>query len=234
MLAVEAIHSYYGDAHVLQGISLQVAAGTIVGLLGRNGAGKSTTLRSISGGVPIRSGRILLGAAEISRLPCEAVARRGVAFVPEERGIIPNLTVAENLRLGIIGSGGQREAPRRLDRALGYFPALRPLLHRRGGLLSGGEQQMLAIARAVAAAPSLMLVDEPTEGLSPLIAAAVVDGLRQINQEGTAILLVEQNLDVALALAGHLYVVDQGQIRFEGSPQALRADAALVQDLLGV
>ncbi|MFO1062156.1 MAG: ABC transporter ATP-binding protein [Dongiaceae bacterium] len=234
MLAVEAIDSFYGAAHVLQGISLQVPAGAIVALLGRNGAGKSTTLRSILGIVRVRAGRVLLGQEEITGLACDAVARRGVAFVPEERGVIPNLTVAENLRLGIIGSGGQREAGRRLDRALGYFPALKPLLHRRGGLLSGGEQQMLSIARAVAAAPRLMLVDEPTEGLSPLIAAAVVEGLRRINGEGTAILLVEQNLEVAQSLARQVYVIDQGQVRFEGPPDALARDAALTQALLGV
>jgi len=211
-----------------------VERGTVVTLLGRNGAGKSTTLKSIMGIVPVRGGRVMLLGRDIAGQPCDAVARAGVAYVPEERGIIPNLTVGENLRLGVLGSDGRADAAARYAEAFAYFPALEPMVGRRGGLLSGGEQQMLAIARAVVARPALMLVDEPTEGLSPLLVETLVDSLRRISRQGTTILMVEQSVEVAFALSTHLYVIDQGRIRFDGPPDALRGDEALQQELLGV
>jgi len=225
MLIVDNIHTYYGDAHVLHGVSLKVKRGQIVTLLGRNGAGKSTTLKSIMGIVPVRFGSVRFLDRNIAEQPCEEVARLGVAYVPEERGIIPNLTVGENLRLGILGSGGL---------AFQYFPALKPMFTRRGGHLSGGEQQMLALARAVVARPALMLVDEPTEGLSPLLVKNLVDALRRINEQGTTILLVEQIAEVAFAISSYVYVMDQGQIQFEGLPGSLKENEELLQTLLGV
>ncbi len=234
MLNVENIHTYYGDAHVLHGVSLKVERGQIVTLLGRNGAGKSTTLKSIMGIVPVRFGSIRFLEREITTEPCEDIARLGVAYVPEERGIIPNLTVGENLRLGILGSGGLADAAERYSEAFEYFPALKPLFSRRGGHLSGGEQQMLALARGLIARPQLMLVDEPTEGLSPLLVENLVDALRRINGHGTTILLVEQSAEVALALSSYVYVMDQGQMEFEGLPDSLKANEELQQTLLGV
>jgi branched-chain amino acid transport system ATP-binding protein len=234
MLIVDNIHTYYGDAHVLHGVSLKVKRGQIVTLLGRNGAGKSTTLKSIMGIVPVRFGSVRFLDRNIAEQPCEEVARLGVAYVPEERGIIPNLTVGENLRLGILGSGGLVEAAERYAEAFEYFPALKPMFSRRGGHLSGGEQQMLALARAVVARPALMLVDEPTEGLSPLLVKNLVDALREINEQGTTILLVEQSAEVAFAISSYVYVMDQGQIQFEGLPGSLEENEELQQTLLGV
>jgi branched-chain amino acid transport system ATP-binding protein len=234
MLIVDNIHTYYGDAHVLHGVSLKVKRGQIVTLLGRNGAGKSTTLKSIMGIVPVRLGSVRFLDRNIAEQPCEEVARLGVAYVPEERGIIPNLTVGENLRLGILGSGGLVEAAERYAEAFEYFPALKPMFSRRGGHLSGGEQQMLALARAVVARPALMLVDEPTEGLSPLLVKNLVDALREINEQGTTILLVEQSAEVAFAISSYVYVMDQGQIQFEGLPGSLEENEELQQTLLGI
>jgi branched-chain amino acid transport system ATP-binding protein len=234
MLVVHNIHSYYGEAHILQGVSLRVERGAVVTLLGRNGAGKSTTLKSIMGIVTVRSGNVTFCDRDITDNPCEEVARLGIAFVPEERGIIPNLTVTENLRLAVLGSNGREDAPKRYAEAFQYFPALEAISNRKGGQLSGGEQQMLALARAVAARPSLMLIDEPTEGLSPLLVRTLVETLKRMSNEGTTILLVEQSLDVALALASYVYIIDQGRIEFEGLPAALRADEALQRKFLGV
>ena len=235
LLALEDLHSYYGEAHILQGVSLHVRAGKVVTLIGRNGAGKTTTLRSIMGIVPPRLGRITFAGQELRGLPIHAVARAGVAYVPEERRILPNLTVEENLRLGRLGTDGRRgEGDAAMEEVLAYFPRLRERLDQKGKGLSGGEQQMLSIARGLVARPRLMLVDEPTEGLSPLIVESLTEILRAINRRGTAILLVEQILEVALALSHRLYVMDQGRIQFEGSADQLRADPAIQQRFLGV
>ena len=234
MLVVDSIHSYYGEAHVLHGIDLRVEEGTVVTLLGRNGAGKSTTLKSIMGIVQVRSGTISLFGESVIGLPCDAVARMGIAYVPEDRRIIPNLTVAENLRLGALGGGRSSRGNAEWDEIFEYFPALAEILNRRGGHLSGGEQQMLAVARALAARPRLVIIDEPTEGLSPIIVQTLIEALKRISERGTTILLVEQRLDVAFELSGHVYVIDQGQNRFDGSPAELENDTALQQQLLGV
>ena len=235
LLALEDVHAFYGEAHILQGVSLSVAEGEVVTLIGRNGAGKTTTLRSIMGIVPPRLGRIAFGGQELRGLPTHAVARTGIAYVPEERRILPNLTVEENLRLGRLGMDrGRRDGDAVMEEVLGYFPRLRERLAQKGKSLSGGEQQMLAIGRGLVARPRLMLVDEPTEGLSPIIVENLTEILREINRRGTAILLVEQILDVALALSHRLYVMDQGRIQFEGSPDQLRADPAIQQRFLGV
>ena len=236
LLAVEGLHAYYGDAHILQGVSLAVGAGEVVTLIGRNGAGKTTTLRSIMGLVPPRGGRITFDGRELTKLPTHEVARAGIAYVPEERRILPNLSVAENLRLGILGAGrgAQADNGAAMEEVLTYFPRLRDRYEQKGKSLSGGEQQMLAIARGLVARPKLMLVDEPTEGLSPLLVESLTGILGEINRRGTTILLVEQMLEVALALSHRLYVMDQGRIQFEGTPDALRADPEIQQRFLGV
>jgi branched-chain amino acid transport system ATP-binding protein len=232
LLALEDVHAFYGEAHILQGVSLTVHAGEVVTLIGRNGAGKTTTLRSIMGIAAPKRGRVRFRDEDISRLPTHAIARRGIAYVPEERRVLPNLTVLENLRLGMLGA--RRQGPVGVDQALDLFPRLRERIAHKGRFLSGGEQQMLAVARGLVAAPALMLVDEPTEGLAPLLVRTLTDVLADINRRGTAILLVEQTLEVALALSHRLYVIDQGRIRFEGTSAELRRDPAIGQRLLGV
>jgi branched-chain amino acid transport system ATP-binding protein len=236
LLTLEDLQTYYGEAHILQGVSLTVGAGEVVTLIGRNGAGKTTTLRSIMGLVPPRGGRITFDGRELTRLPTHEVARAGVAYVPEERRILPNLTVAENLRLGMLGArrAAQGDNGAAVEEVLTYFPRLRERYEQKGKSLSGGEQQMLAIARGLVARPKLMLVDEPTEGLSPLLVESLTEILGEINRRGTTILLVEQILEVALTLSHRLYVIDQGRIQFEGTPDALRADRDIQQRFLGV
>jgi len=235
LLAVEDLHAYYGEAHILQGVSLTIAAGEVVTLIGRNGAGKTTTLKSIMGLVPPR-GRISFNGRELAGLATHDIARGGIAYVPEERRILPNLSVAENLRLGILGAGRAAAADNgaALEEVLTYFPRLRERYEQQGKSLSGGEQQMLAIARGLVARPRLMLVDEPTEGLSPLLVESLTGILGEINRRGTTILLVEQILEVALTLSHRLYVMDQGRIQFEGTPDALREDPEIQQRFLGV
>jgi branched-chain amino acid transport system ATP-binding protein len=231
LLAIEDIHTYYGEAHILQGVSLDVGEGEVVTMIGRNGAGKTTTLLSIMGIAPARRGVVRLGGQDITRLATHEIVQRGIGWVPEERRVLPNLTVLENLRLGMMavaGAGGEQ----RLEEALAYFPRLRERLEQKGRFLSGGEQQMLAIARGLVARPRIMLVDEPTEGLAPLLVQSLTEILREINKRGTTILLVEQTLEVAMALSHRLYVMDQGRIQFEGTPDALRQDPTVQQRFL--
>ena len=233
LLAVEDLHTYYGEAHILQGVSLHLEEGEVVTLIGRNGAGKTTTLRSIMGIARASRGRITLRGEDLTRRQPHEVSRRGIAWVPEERRILPNLTVLDNLRLGLRGAG-RSEGDGALDEVYEYFPRLRERTQQRGRFLSGGEQQMLAIARGLVARPSVMLVDEPTEGLAPLVVRDLTEILARINKRGTALLLVEQTLEVALALSHRLYVMDQGRIQFEGTPEALRQDPTIQQRFLEV
>ena len=234
LLAVKGLHAWYGESHILHGVDFQVHEGEVVTLLGRNGAGKTTTLRSIMGIVPPRRGTIRLEGTDLTRLPTHAIVQRGIAWVPEERRVLPNLTVLENLRLGMLATRSAGEHERLIDEVLGYFPRLRERIGHRGRQLSGGEQQMLAIGRALISRPRVMLVDEPTEGLAPLLVQNLTDILGTINRAGTTILLVEQTLEVALALAHRVYVMDQGRIQFEGTPAALAADPTVQQRFLGV
>ncbi|HEU4369499.1 MAG TPA: ABC transporter ATP-binding protein [Methylomirabilota bacterium] len=233
LLSVEEIHTYYGEAHILQGVSLRLEEGEVVTLIGRNGAGKTTTLRSVMGIARPSRGRVTLRGEDLTRRPTHEIVRRGIAWVPEERRILPNLTVLENLRLGMLGRPGAG-AEGALDEVFDYFPRLRERIEQRGRFLSGGEQQMLAIARGLVARPSVMLVDEPTEGLAPLIVHNLTAILARINQRGTTLLLVEQTLEVAMALSHRLYVMDQGRIQFEGTPGALRSDPTIQQRFLEV
>jgi branched-chain amino acid transport system ATP-binding protein len=233
LLTVEDVHTYYGEAHILQGVSLRLDEGEVVTLIGRNGAGKTTTLRSIMSIARPTRGRVTLRGADLTRLPTHEIVRRGIAWVPEERRILPNLTVLENLRLGMLGRP-EGAAVGAVDEVFDYFPRLRERMTQRGRFLSGGEQQMLAIARGLVARPSVMLVDEPTEGLAPIIVQTLTEILARINQRGTTLLLVEQTLEVALALSHRLYVMDQGRIQFEGTPDALRRDPTIQQRFLEV
>ena len=231
LLTVDDIHTYYGEAHILQGVSLSVGEGEVVTMIGRNGAGKTTTLLSIMGIARARRGAVRLGGDDITQLETHEIVRRGIGWVPEERRVLPNLTVLENLRLGMMAGDGAG-AEKRLAEALEYFPRLRERMAQRGRFLSGGEQQMLAIARGLVARPRIMLVDEPTEGLAPLLVQSLTEILREINRRGTTILLVEQTLEVAMALSHRLYVMDQGRIQFEGTPDALRKDPTIQQRFL--
>ncbi|MDR7470912.1 MAG: ABC transporter ATP-binding protein [Armatimonadota bacterium] len=234
-LRLENVHSYYGKSHVLQGVSLEVAEGEFVALVGRNGAGKSTILKSIMGIVPPRTGRVLLEGQEITGLAPHEVSRRGIAWVPEERRVLPELTVEENLQLALHAAGLRgREASARLEDAFSLFPRLRERLHQKGRTLSGGEQQMLAIARALVVRPKVMLVDEPTQGLMPRLVSALAEVLREIHARGVTVVLVEQMVTVAMELAQRLYIVDQGRVRLCATPEGIRRDPRLVQTLLGV
>ena len=234
LLAAEDIHTYYGEAHILQGVSLAAGEGEVVTLIGRNGAGKTTTLRSIMGIARPRRGHVRLRGDDITALDTHAIARRGIAWVPEERRVLPNLTVLENLRLGMLGGSGTNGDATLLEEVFGYFPRLRERIDHRGRFLSGGEQQMLAIARGLVSRPSVMLIDEPTEGLAPMLVQNLTEILAAINRRGTTILLVEQTLEVAMRLSHRLYVMDHGQIQFEGTPDQLRRDPTIQQRFLEI
>jgi branched-chain amino acid transport system ATP-binding protein len=238
MLVLQDVHTYYGLSHVLQGITLHVEAGEIVTLIGRNGAGKTTTLKSIMSLAPPQRGEIIFQDKPITGLHTHLIARRGIAFVPEERRIFPNLTVYENLRLGLLKHKGTRDQYRHgqevMERALAYFPRLRERLRQEGRSLSGGEQQMLAIARALVAEPVLMLIDEPTEGLMPILVQAIEEILVQLHNHGVTILLVEQNIKMALSISQRAYVIDQGVIQFAGTTQDILDNRELQRRYLAV
>jgi branched-chain amino acid transport system ATP-binding protein len=215
------LHTYYGESHVLRGVSLDVGAGETVALLGRNGAGKTTTLKSIVGWLRPQLGSVTLDGDELVGRDMMTIARLGVALVPEERRIFPNLTVAENLRLAQVTA---RKPGWTLDHVYDKFPRLRERLTNKGDQISGGEKQMLAIARALLQDVRVLLLDEPTEGLAPLIVREVENVIREIKSAGITTLLVEQNLYSALAVADRCYVLDQGQVVYEGTPDDLRSN----------
>jgi branched-chain amino acid transport system ATP-binding protein len=229
ILEVRDIDTYYGLGHILHGLSLTVREGEVVALLGRNGAGKTTTLRSITGLTPPRRGRIAYKGRDIAGLPPHRISRLGIALVPETRGIFSYLSARENL--AIARRPGSRWPEESL---LARFPKLRELLDRKGRLLSGGEQQMLAIARALLTGPDLLLLDEPSQGLAPLVVEAVMGTVRDLKAERVSMLLVEQNAELALGLADRVYVIDHGTIVFEGTPAALRANTQVTAIYLGV
>jgi branched-chain amino acid transport system ATP-binding protein len=228
MLEVEGIQTYYGDSHVLHDVSLRVAAGEAVALLGRNGAGKTTLIRSIVGFTPPRGGRIRFEGEAIERWPPHRIARRGLALVPQGRRIFAPLTVRENLLLGARGSGWT------LVRVLDLFPRLRERAEQLGGTLSGGEQQMLAIGRALLGNGRLLLLDEPSEGLAPLIVREIGRILGELRRERLSLLLVEQNYHLALRVADRVYVMSKGQIVYEGTPAGLEAAEDVKRRYLGV
>jgi len=230
MLSVRNLQAWYGKSQVLRGVNMEVAKGEIVALLGRNGAGRSTTLKAIMGGV-VRDGEIRFGGAEIGRLPPHKVARLGLGYVPEDRSIFPDLTTAQNLILGEKpGPGGAFV----LADAYALFPRLQERAAAPAGALSGGEQQMLAICRTLMGSPALLMVDEPTEGLAPMMVQRVRELLQAVAARGTTILLVEQKLDIALAISKRLYVMGHGEIVFEGTPASLAGNAAVRREWLEV
>jgi branched-chain amino acid transport system ATP-binding protein len=229
MLAVESIHTYYGESHVLQGVSLQVGAGELVALLGRNGAGKTTTMNSIIGFLRPRSGTVTVFGRDMTGRPPYAIAQAGVGLVPQGRRIFAPLSVRENLTFAARSAG-----PWSLERVYELFPRLKERQHLRGTSLSGGEQQMLAIGRALLMNPSLLLLDEPSEGLAPLILRDIGRIIGELKQAGMAILLAEQNLAMALAIADRCYVLNKGQVVAEESAASLRGDEELKHRFLGV
>ena len=229
ILDVESIDSYYGKSHILQGLSLNVAEGGVTTLLGRNGAGKSTTLKSIAGVVTPAAGSIKFRDTVISGLPAHKIASMGICLVPEHRGIFKLLTVEENLKLGL-----RRDSPWQLDDIFRIFPRLKERRRNGGGQLSGGEQQMLAIGRALMNHPRLLMLDEPVEGLAPVIVEEIVAQLKLIKASGVSILLVEQNLEVCTQLADYHFIIEQGAVVFEGSNATFLADDAVKDRHLGV
>ncbi len=231
MLVLDGVHAHYGKSHVLHGVCLEVAADEITVIIGRNGVGKSTTLDAVLGLVRITAGAITFDGRRISELPAYQVPRQGIGYVPQGRRIFPELTVRENLEIGSVRGSPDRA---RLERVFEYFPRLKERLSQPGGTLSGGEQQMLAIGRALLGAPRLLLLDEPSEGLMPSLVTLVEETIRQLHGEGIAILLVEQNLNTALTLAHRVYVMEKGAIQLRASPGELRASPALLQRYLGV
>ena len=231
MLEVDDLHAWYGKSHILQGISLTVGAGEIVGLLGRNGAGRSTTIKTIMGEVRA-VGTIRFNGARIDGRKPHEIARAGLGYVPEDRAIFPALTVRENL---VLGMKSVRQAGRwSLDDMFALFPILRERADAPGGVLSGGEQQMLTICRTLMGDPDLIMVDEPTEGLAPKMVDLVRELLENVSRRGIAILLIEQKLTIALAISHRLYVMGHGHIVFEGTPQDLRANEAVRKEWLEV
>ncbi len=225
MLTLTDVHTYYGDSHVLQGVSLTVEQGTVTAVLGRNGVGKTTLCRSIAGLTPARAGKVIFKGEDITALPPHRIYQRGICLVPQGRRIFSSLTVHENL--AIAAKGG-------LDTVLSVFPRLAERRNNRGNELSGGEQQMLAIARALVAQPSLLIMDEPTEGLAPMLIAEVGRVIRRLRDQGTTVLLAEQNAAFAVKLADTAHVMSKGRVVYSSDPETLWRDEAIKTQLLGV
>ena len=231
LLDVEEIHTYYEHSHVLQGVSLRAESGRVTAVLGRNGVGKTTLIRSVIGFTPPRSGSIRFAGEPIERLPSHTIARRGVGLVPQGRRVFPSLTVDENLRIGGLPGRAGRWS---LDAVFELFPRLRERRGHYGGQLSGGEQQMVAIARALMSNPVLLLMDEPSEGLAPLIVQELQRTMGRLKETGLAIVLVEQNLPLALAVADTAYIISKGRVVFDGDPNVIRTDAGVRTEYLGI
>ncbi|MGA2466810.1 MAG: ABC transporter ATP-binding protein [Thermodesulfobacteriota bacterium] len=234
MLDVQNIHTYYGQSHILQGVSLRVDKGEIVLLSGRNGAGKTTTIRSIIGLIPPKSGEITFMGERITGIPVHLVSQKGISLVPEGRRIIPGLTVYENLKLATLKNKDKAKMEVLFEQIAQIFPRLKERWNQEGTSLSGGEQQMLAIARALVSDPVLMLIDEPSEGLSPIMVEKIADVLKEIQKKGTTILLVEQNTDMALEISSRCYLMDEGVIKFEGSPKEIKDNEEIQREYLAI
>lgn len=219
MLKLNDIHTYYGESYVLHGVSLSVNQGTVVALLGRNGMGKTTTIRSIIGFTPPRSGAVLFKEKNITRLKPHLIAKKGIGFIPQGRNIFPSLSVKENLTMAARNKGRQREWT--LDKVYSRFPILQARANLKGNLLSGGEQQMLAICRGLMTNPDLLLMDEPSEGLAPVVVREIGSIIAQLKNEGLSILLVEQNLPMALKVSDYVYIISKGRIVYEATPHEL-------------
>jgi branched-chain amino acid transport system ATP-binding protein len=229
LLALDGVHGAYGPSRVLHGVSLEAKAGEVVSLLGRNGAGKSTTLKAIMSLVEVTEGAVRFDGRDITRTPTHEISRLGVGYVPEDRRIFGDLTVAENLIVGEQGSGGWTVA-----RVYAFFPKLGEMARRRAGSLSGGEQQMLTVARTLMGNPRVLLLDEPSEGLAPVVVRALGEQIAALKREGLTIVLSEQNLKFAARLADRAYIIERGVIRFGGAMADLLADEALRRAYLSV
>ena len=230
MLAIDDVHTYYGDSYVLQGMSLNVEKGSVVALLGRNGVGKTTLIRSIMGFTPARRGTIKFKDQDITSLPAQKIAQMGMGLVPQGRRIFPSLDVREHLSIAAKPRSGGWD----MQRVFSVFPRLEERIKHRGNRLSGGEQQMLASARALVGNPDFLLMDEPTEGLAPLLVQELGRTIQRLKDEGLSILLVEQNLPFALRLADHVYVMTKGRIVYESSPRELWENEEIKRSYLGV
>jgi len=228
-LELRELHAVYGKSRVLHGVTLRATPGEVVCLLGRNGAGKSSTLRAIVGLVEITSGEVRLDGRSLRGLPTHAIARLGIGLVPEDRRIFADLSVVENLAVGARADSGWT-----LERVFGLFPKLVQLARQRGGSLSGGEQQMLTIARTLMTGPRVLLLDEPSEGLAPVVVQALADNIAALKRQGLTIVMAEQNVKFARRLADRAYIIEKGQIRFDGSMAALDADESLRRAYLAV
>ena len=224
MLEVDGLDAWYDRSHVVQGLRFEVKRGEIVTLMGRNGAGKTSTLKAIMGLLAKRGGSVRFDGQEILALPAHARYHRGLAYVPEDRRIVPGLTVLENLRLGLIAGRERSREKERIDTIAKTFPRLAERMDQEGTSMSGGEQQMLAIARAMMSSPRMILLDEPSEGIMPLLVHEMFVLFEQLKRDGTTILLVEQNVERALSISDRAYILDQGQIAHQGEASALLAD----------
>jgi branched-chain amino acid transport system ATP-binding protein len=235
LVLVEAVHTYYGKSHILHGVSLTIGPGEVVGLLGRNGVGKSTTLKTIMGLVQPSQGTVRLEGHTITGLPPHKLARLGIGYVPEDRRIFRLLTVMENLRTGL-DRGGVTEEKRRalLDKVFTFFPILAERRGQAGGTLSGGEQQMLAIARAMMLEPKIILLDEPTEGLMPRMVSQIRNIIEFLHQEGVAILLVEQNVPLTLEASQRVYIMEKGSVRHHCAASDIDVNHAIIKQYMGV
>jgi branched-chain amino acid transport system ATP-binding protein len=235
LLAVEAIHSFYGKSHILRGVSLAVGPGEVVALLGRNGVGKSTTLKTIMGLVQASEGRIIFEGQPITDLPPHRLARLGIGYVPEERRVFRYLTVGENLRTGLDRRGvGKAQKQELLDQVYAFFPVLAERRNQAGGTLSGGEQQMLAIARAMMLEPKIILLDEPTEGLMPRMVSQIREVIAGLQAQKVAVLLVEQNVPLTLEASSRVYILEKGMVRHHAPSAELRADGSVIHQYMGV
>ena len=234
MLKVEQLHAWYDHSHVIQGVSFEVKRGEIVTLMGRNGAGKTSTLRTIMGLVGKCKGRIEFDGEDILALPSHARYHRGLAYVPEDRRIVPSLSVLENLQLGLLASSSRGDMSAMIDEIAEIFPRLKERLHQEGTSLSGGEQQMLAIARAMMARPRMILLDEPSEGIMPLLVDEMFELFSRMKQQGTTILLVEQNVERALSISDRAYILEQGQIVHQGDAAKLLNNAEIQEKYCAV
>jgi branched-chain amino acid transport system ATP-binding protein len=228
-LVAKGLHTYYGKSHILHGVDIEIAEGKITALLGRNGAGKTTTLRTLMGLTPARTGTVAIFGEDTTRWPTYRIAASGVGYVPEGRRVYANLTIEENLRTPLA-----RKGPWTIERAYALFPRLAERRENRGRQLSGGEQEMLAIARALMLNPRLLMLDEPSQGLAPLVVAEVFRIVQSMRDEGISILLVEQNVLMSLEIADHAYVLENGAIVHSGPARELAEDEARVQELAGV
>ncbi|HEY4911165.1 MAG TPA: ABC transporter ATP-binding protein, partial [Methylomirabilota bacterium] len=235
MLALDNVHTYYGKSHILHGVSIEVQPGEVVGLLGRNGVGKSTTLKTVMGLVRPAEGRVIFEGRQIGGVAPHHLAHLGIAWVPEDRRIFRLLTVMENLRTGLERQG-VTDARRKqmLDKVYGSFPVLAERRDQAGGTLSGGEQQMLAIARAMMLEPKIILLDEPTEGLMPRMVGQISEIIKVLHGEGVAILLVEQNVPLTLEAASRVYIMEKGVVRHHAPAADLRANHAVIHQYLGI